>query len=125
MRQSKITLVIAAVVGLLVSGCGLHGPNITVEFNIDKRDQRDGWGAEVVDQEPVLSPEEVQDLISYAGVAVDLVRKIEEEMRVSRMLREAVARDLFSISIDMLSTVDPETNHQQTTKQDASDPIFE
>jgi len=118
MSKSKVTMLATVIVAFLLSGCGLHGPNITLEFNIDKRDQREMCDVEGAAQQPVLSREEVQELMGYAGAALDLIKKVEEEMLAGRRLREVVAREFFQIPM-------PETGLRMVIEPDMSDPLFE
>ena len=120
--QLKVITAAAAIALTLSSGCALHGPNITFDLTVDKRDQRQGCEEGEVEQQQLgLSREEVQELLSYAKMAVDLAREGVEIVKSDDLLRSPVTGSSPYGLLRVLGIIDP----QMSLEVDVSDPLFE
>jgi hypothetical protein len=119
--QLKVITAAAAIALTLASGCALHGPNITFDLTVDKRDQRQWCEGEVEQQQLGLSREEVQELLSYAKMAVDLAREGVEIVKSDDLLRSPVTGSSPYGLLRVLGIIDPQTS----LEVDVSDPLFE
>lgn len=70
---------------LLLTSCGLHGPNVVFEINVDKRDQSEVIKAP--DNGPALTREEWQEILGYVREAAKLVKATLRDREIDAIIR--------------------------------------
>lgn len=78
-------LIVVLILPLLLTSCGLHGPNVVFEVNVDKRDQSEVISAP--DNGPALTREEWQEILGYVREAMKLVKAVARDREIQSMLR--------------------------------------
>ncbi len=122
-------LIVVLILPMLLTSCGLHGPNVAFEVNVDKRDQSEAVAAP--DGGLALTREEWQEILGYVREAAKLVKAVTREREIQSMLQigkfDAV-QEMFRSVVGMappLAAPRPKSTFEEVSDVLAQDPVFE
>lgn len=120
-------LIVVLILALLLTSCGLHGPNVVFEINVDKRDQSEVIKAP--DNGPALTREEWQEILGYVREAAKLVKATLRDKEIDAIVRigkSSAVQEAIRLADILVPTKPPlpKTTFEEMVDIPITDPVF-